>query len=677
MRRGLTVRDDEAVAKRIEELRRQIHYHDHKYYVEDRPEVSDEEYDRLFRELKDLEDQHPELITSDSPTQRVGGQVAEGFSVVEHKVAMLSLDNAFAPEELYGFEERLRRALPGEGFEYVAELKIDGLGVALLYQDGILVRGSTRGDGRRGEDVTANLRTIRSIPLRIDQDRHRFSELEVRGEVYLRRGDFERLNREREESAEPIFANPRNAAAGSLRLLDSSLTAQRPLNIFIYGISYLDPPLFSTHSEGLAALRAMGFRINPRSAHLGSMAEVIAHCQEMERRRPELEYEVDGVVIKVNSLDQQRRLGSTSRHPRWAIAYKFAAHQATTWVKEIMVGVGRTGALTPVALLEPVELGGATVSRATLHNEDEVARKDIRVGDTVLVERAGEVIPQVVKVVKEKRKPDSRPFLMPQNCPACGADTFRPEGEAVSRCTNSSCPAQIKERLIHFGSRHALDIDGLGEKIVDQLVDSGLVRDFADLYHLKVDTLSQLERMAEKSAGNLVEGIQASRGRGLSRLLFGLGIRYVGEHVAQVLAARYRSLETLAWAGYEELQGVPEIGPRIAESVAHYFAQEENRRVLERLRQAGVRMEEEEAEIAVSLPLQGKVFVLTGALEGFTREEAKEAILRKGGKVSSSVSRKTDYVVAGKDSGSKLHEAQRLGVKTLNEQEFRELLGRE
>jgi len=665
-----------SAVKRIEELRHLIHYHDYKYYVEDRPEISDEEYDRLFQELKDLESKHPELIAPDSPTQRVGGQVAEGFSVVEHKVAMLSLDNAFRPEELLEFEERLKRALPGEAFEYTAELKIDGLGVALLYQNGLLVRGSTRGDGRRGEDVTANLRTIRSIPLRIDQGRYDFLELEVRGEVYLRRADFERLNREREKAGEVVFANPRNAAAGSIRLLDSTLTAQRPLNILIYGISYLDSPLFSTHSEALEALKSMGFRINPQNAVLNSMAEVISYCQEMERKRYELDYEVDGVVVKVNSLDQERRLGSTSRHPRWAIAYKFAAHQATTRVREIIVGVGRTGALTPVALLEPVELGGATVSRATLHNEDEVARKDIRVGDTVLVERAGEVIPQVVKVVQEKRMPGSCPFAMPRKCPVCGASVFRPEGEAVSRCTNSSCPAQIKERLIHYGSRHALDIDGLGEKVVDQLVESGLVKDFADLYHLKVDTLSRLERLAEKSAGNLVQAIQSSKERGLPRLLFGLGIRYVGEHVAEVLAGHYQSLEVLSRASCEELQGVPEIGPRIAESVAQFFAQEENQRVIRRLKEAGVKMEEAKAEVLVSRTLEGKVFVLTGALDGFSREEAKEAIIKRGGRVTSSVSRKTDYVVAGKDPGSKLEQAQRLGITTLNEKQLQELLER-
>jgi len=667
------MKDRETAARRIEELRRLIHYHDYKYYVEDSPEIPDQEYDRLFRELKQLEADYPELITPDSPTQRVGGQVAEGFSVVEHKVAMLSLDNAFSPAELYEFEERLKRALPGEEFRYVAELKIDGLGVALLYRDGLLVRGSTRGDGRVGEDVTANLRTIRSIPLRLDQGRYRFFELEVRGEVYLRRDDFERLNRERERNGEPTFANPRNAAAGSVRLLDPSLTARRPLNIFIYGISYLDPPLFSTHSESLAALRSLGFRINPRNATLNSMEEVISYCQEMERKREELEYEVDGVVVKVDSLDQQRRLGSTSRHPRWAIAYKFAAHQAITRVREIIVGVGRTGALTPVAVLEPVELGGATVSRATLHNEDEVARKDVRVGDTVLVERAGEVIPQVVRVLPEKRRPDSRTFIMPRTCPVCGAAVFRPEGEAVSRCTDASCPAQIKERLIHYGSRRAMDIDGLGEKIVDQLVDSGLVKDFADLYRLDVPTLCRLERMAEKSAGNLVRAIESSKDRGLARLLYGLGIRYVGEHVAEVLASRYRSLEALSRATQEELQEIPEIGPRIAQSVAHFFAQEENRRVIDKLRQVGVRMEEAEA-VRIAPTLRGKVFVLTGALEGFSREEAKEEITRRGGRVSSSVSRKTDYVVAGKDPGSKLQEARRLGVRVLDEEEFRSLL---
>ena len=663
-----------AVAKRIEVLRDLIRHHDYRYYVLNQPEISDQEYDRLFRELKDLEGTHPDLLAPDSPTQRVGGQAAEGFSVVEHQAAMLSLDNAFRLEELYEFEERLKRALPGEGFEYVAEPKIDGLGVALLYQEGLLVRGSTRGDGRRGEDVTANLRTIRSIPLRLNQDLNHISQLEVRGEVYLRRADFDRLNREREEAGGAIFANPRNAAAGSIRLLDPSLTAQRPLNIFIYGISYLEPQAFSSHAEALGALKSLGFRINPQNALLPSMDKVVNYCQEMERIRADLDYEADGVVVKVNSYDQQRRLRSTSHHPRWALAYKFAAHQGTTRVKEIIVGVGRTGALTPVALLEPVELAGATVSRATLHNEDEVARKDIRVGDTVLVERAGEVIPQVVQVVKEKRAPGSRPFSMPKHCPICGATAFRPEGEAVSRCPNSACPAQIKERLIHYGSRAAMDIDGLGEKIVDQLVDSSLVRDFADLYHLKVAVLSRLERLAEKSATNLTEAIQSSKERGLSRLLFGLGIRYVGDHVAEILAAHYRSLESLSRASQEELMGVPEIGPRIADGVANFFTQEENQRVIERLGQAGVRTTDLRPGTAGPSPLRGKIFVLTGAMEGFSREEAKEAILKKGGKVTSSVSRNTDFVVVGKDPGSKLEEAKRLGIKTLNEGEFQALL---
>jgi len=663
-----------SVAERIEELRRLINYHNTKYYVEDQPEISDEEYDRLFRELKEIEEQHPELITPDSPTQRVGGQIEEGFAVVEHKVAMLSLDNAFQEEELYEFEGRIQRALPREKIEYVVEPKIDGLGVALLYQDGLFVRGSTRGGGRRGEDITANLRTVRSIPLRIDGSQHPFSELEVRGEVYLRRADFQRLNREREKAGEAPFANPRNAAAGSVRLLDPSLTAQRPLNIFVYQISYVRPERFSAQWEVLAALKSLGFRTNPSNALLSSMAEVVVYCTEMERRRSELDYEADGAVIKVNSLDQQRRLGYTSRHPRWAIAFKFAAHQGTTRVKDIIVGVGRTGALTPVALLEPVELGGATVSRATLHNEDEVARKDIRKGDTVLVERAGEVIPQVIQVIKEKRPPGSRPFSMPRECPVCGAGVFRPEEEAVTRCTNSACPAQIKERLIHYGSRQAIDIDGLGEKIVDQLVNSRLVKDFADLYYLRVDTLSRMERLAEKSATNLVEGIRSSKTRGLSRLLIGLGIRFVGEHVAQVLASRFRSLDGLARASREELLEISGIGPQIGESVVNFFAQKENQRVIQRLKEVGVRMVEETVEPVGSASLEEKVFVLTGSLEGFTREEAKDAIMRRGGRVTSSVSRNTDYVVVGKDPGSKSEEAERLGIRTLNERQFQALL---
>jgi DNA ligase (NAD+) len=449
------------------------------------------------------------------------------------------------------------------------------------------------------------------------------------------------------------------------------------LNIYVYQVSYVRPDRFSSQAEVLAALKSMGFRTNPRNTLLSSMAEVTAYCHEMERKRYELDYEVDGVVIKVNSLDQQRRLGYTSRHPRWAIACKFAAHQGTTRVKDILVGVGRTGALTPVALLEPVGLGGATVSRATLHNEDEVARKDIRKGDTVLVERAGEVIPQVIQVIKEKRGPGSRPFSMPKNCPVCGAAVFRPEGEAVTRCTNSACPAQIKERLIHYGSRQAMDIDGLGEKIVNQLVDSGLVKDFADLYHLGVDALSQMERLAEKSATNLVQAIQTSKERGLSRLLIGLGIRYVGEHVAQVLASHFKSLDELARASREELQQTPGVGPQIAGSVANFFAQKENLKVIQQLKEAGIKIAEERAEPSRPSPLQGKVFVLTGALEGFSREEAKEMIVRKGGRVTSSVSRNTDYVVVGKDPGSKLEEAQRLGVRILNQQEFQDLLGRE
>jgi DNA ligase (NAD+) len=446
------------------------------------------------------------------------------------------------------------------------------------------------------------------------------------------------------------------------------------LNIYVYQVSYMRPDRFSSQAEVLAALKSMGFRTNPRNALLSSMAGVIAYCQEMERKRYELDYEVDGVVIKVNSLDQQRRLGYTSRHPRWAIAFKFAAHQGTTRVKDIVVGVGRTGALTPVALLEPVGLGGATVSRATLHNEDEVARKDIRKGDTVLVERAGEVIPQVIQVIKEKRGPGSRPFSMPENCPVCGAAVFRPEGEAVTRCINSACPAQIKERLIHYGSRQAMDIDGLGEKIVNQLVDSGLVKDFADLYHLGVDTLSRMERLAEKSATNLVQAIQTSKERGLSRLLIGLGIRYVGEHVAQVLASHFKTLDDLARASREELQQIPGIGPQIAESVANFFTQKENLKVIQRLKEAGIKVAEERAEPSGPSPLEGKVFVLTGALEGFSREGAKEAIMRRGGRVTSSVSRNTDYVVVGKDPGSKLEEARRLGIKTLDEKELGALL---
>jgi DNA ligase (NAD+) len=659
---------------RIRTLREQIQHHDYLYYVENRPAIPDAQYDALFRELRDLEAAFPDLVTPDSPTQRVSGVVAEGFAAVEHRTPMLSLANATSVEDLREFEARLGRALPGERFAYVAEPKVDGLGVALLYERGVLTRGATRGDGRMGEDVTHNLRTIKTLPLRLWGPLADLAVLEVRGEVFMRKEAFQRLNRELEEAGEAPFANPRNAAAGSVRQKDSGVTAKRPLDIILYQVSYAEPNPFRTHWEALQRFREAGLPINPRVQPCPTLEDAIRYCQALEPERDRLEYEADGVVLKVNSLEQQRLLGSTTHHPRWAIAYKFRARQARTRVKRILVNVGRTGALTPAAELDPVEIAGATISRASLHNADEIARLDVREGDLVLVERAGDVIPHVVEVVPEPEHAARAPFVMPERCPVCGSKAHRPEGEVVWRCANSACPAQVKERLLHFGSRRAMDIEHLGEAVVNQLVDKGLVKDLADLYHLTVPTLAELERLAEKSATNLYKAIQQSKGRGLARLLYGLGIRYVGEHVAEILAAHAGSMERLLRASAEELAEVHGIGPRIAASVAHFFAQEENVRVLERLKAAGVKMEE--AVPAGPKPLAGKTFVLTGTLSSMSRDSARDLITRLGGRVTATVSKKTDYVVAGKEPGSKLDDARRLGVATLDEAAFLALVGK-
>ena len=662
-------------ASRIEELREQIRHHDYCYYVLNRPEVSDAEYDRLIRELRALEGAHPDLITADSPTQRVAGQPVDVFASVEHKAAMLSLDNAMGPDALREFEARIRRALPGARFEYVCEPKIDGLGVALLYEKGRLVRGATRGDGRVGEEVTQNLRTIRSLPLRLTGPLGDTRELEVRGEVYMPRAEFQKLNAALEEAGEPTFANPRNAAAGAVRQKDPAITARRPLDIFCYHVSHADPFPFETHWETLEALKASGFRVNPRSRRCRDMDEVLAYCQSLEAERDALDYDADGVVVKANSRQQQRRLGATTHHPRWAIAYKFAARQATTRVLAIEINVGKTGALTPGARLEPVEVAGVTVSRASLHNEDEIGRKDIRVGDTVLIERAGDVIPYVVQVILAKRPPEARAFAFPRRCPVCNGRAYRPEGEAIWRCTNAACPAQLKERLLHFGSRRAMDIEHLGEAVVNQLVDRGLVRDFADLYHLTADQLAELERLAQKSAQNLVNAIQASKGRGLARLLNALGIRMVGERVAQLLAGRFGSMERLLDAGEAEIGEIYGIGPQIAQSAARFFSEPQNLKTIERLQAAGVSMEEEGGREG-ERPLVGKSFVLTGSLASLTRDEAQDLIIKLGGRVIGSVSRKTHYVIVGADPGSKAEEAKRLNVPTLSEAEFLRLVGR-
>ncbi len=662
------------VAARLDELRQEIHRHDYLYYVLNRPEASDAEYDRLCRELVELEQAHPELITPDSPTQSVGGRRAEAFAPVEHRSAMLSLDNAVSPDDLREFEARLKRALPRATFDYVCEPKIDGLSVALLYTNGRFARGATRGDGRVGEDITQNLRTIQRIPARLPGPLGAARRLEVRGEVFMPRAAFARLNASLEEAGQPVFANPRNAAAGAVRQKDPAITASRPLDVLLYHVSDIEGVALATHWDMLEALRASGLPVNPRSARCADIDAVITYCRALEAARDALDYEADGVVVKVNELEQQRRLGATAHHPRWAIAFKFAARQATTRVVEISINVGKTGALTPAAKLEPVEIAGVTVSNVSLHNEDEIRRKDVRVGDTVLIERAGDVIPYLVQVVTAKRPPDAAPFTMPTHCPACGAQAFRPEGEAIWRCTNSACPAQLKERLFHFGSRRAMDIEHLGEMVIGQLVDRGLVSEFADLYGLTVPQVTELDRMAEKSAQNLVHAIQGSKDRGLSRLLNALGIRMIGERAAQLLAARFHSMDKLMTATEAEINDIYGIGPQIAQSVTRYFAEPHNRAGLERLRQAGVVMQEEGVE--GPRPLTGKTLVLTGGLHTMTRDQAKDLIVRLGGRVSGSVSKKTDFVVVGEDPGSKADDARRLGVDTLDEAAFCRLVGR-
>ncbi len=604
--------------KRVEQLRREIHYHDRKYYVENNPVISDYEYDQLMKGLEEIEAQYPELITPDSPTQRVGGEPAEEFATVEHKVAMLSLDNTYSQEELTDFDNRIHRLLPGQKIEYVVELKLDGLGVALIYEYGRFIRGATRGDGQRGEDITGNLKTIKSIPLVLDDIGLSIPIMEVRGEVYMQRRAFEELNIQRQADGEMLFANPRNAAAGSVRLLDPRITAERPLDIFLYNISYIEGKSLETHWESLQFLKSLGFKVNPYTKKVSTIEEVIDYCNEFMLRRDELDYEIDGMVIKVNSLAQQVELGSTTKSPRWAISFKFPAKQAISVIEDIIVQVGRTGALTPVAILSPTPLSGITITRATLHNEDEVKRKDIRIGDKVLIERAGDVIPAVVKVIKEERTGKEKVFKMPDKCPVCNSDVIKPEGEAVTRCINSSCPAQAKEHIRHFASRNAMDIDGLGNSIIEQLVDKGLIKNAVDLYFLEHAQIANLERMGDKSAQNLINAIFESKNRSLARLIFALGIRHIGERAAEILSEHYNSIDALASAKVEELENIYEIGPKVAQSIVQFFQQEGNIKMLEKLKSAGVKTSEER-KADQELPLSGKTFVLTGTLHSMTR----------------------------------------------------------
>lgn len=662
------------IRERVEKLQEEIRRYDYHYYVLNQPLISDAEYDKLFRELVELERKYPELVTPGSPTQRVGAPPAEEFAPVEHAIPMLSLANCFDDAELGEWDDRVRRMLGGERVEYVCEPKLDGLSVELVYVDGVFTVGSTRGDGRVGEDVTRNLRTIKQVPLRLFPLGEKLPRLlEARGEVYMEKEAFRRLNAERERAGEPLFANPRNAAAGSLRQLDPSITALRPLKILFYALGRVEGIEIRSQVELLTTFAELGLPVNPLWKRCRTLDEVKAFYRELLAMRDALPYETDGMVVKVNDFSQREMLGEISRAPRWAVAYKFPAEEATTRVLDISVQVGRTGALTPVAILEPVEVSGATVSRATLHNADEVRRKDVRIGDWVSVRRAGEVIPEVVKSIPERRTGQEREFRMPTRCPACGGPVTRPPGEVAHRCENLSCPARIKESIRHFASRRAMDIEGLGEKLVDKLVETGLVRKLSDLYRLRKEDLVNLERMGEKSAQNLLAQIARSKGAGLARLIFALGIRYVGEHLAEVLAEHFSSLEALGQATHEELLQVPEVGPRIAQSLVDFFRNEENRRLIQELRELGVKTEAEKPKEG---PLSGKTFVFTGALSAFTREEARRMVESLGGRVAAGVSRKVDYVVVGADPGDKLRKARELGLTILTEEEFRRLVGR-
>ncbi|HBR17323.1 MAG: DNA ligase (NAD(+)) LigA [Deltaproteobacteria bacterium RIFCSPLOWO2_12_FULL_43_16] len=675
------------IKKEIEKLREDINFHNYSYYVLDNPVISDAEYDKLMRQLEELEAKNPHLITPDSPTQRVGAKPLEKFGTITHTMPMLSLKNAFKFEEAKEFDERVKRLLspqPKEEIEYVAEPKIDGLAIELIYEDSRFTAGSTRGDGYTGEDVTQNLKTIKSIPMRLLKGQRARgkgqeietanikipSRLEVRGEVFLPLKAFEKINKDREKSGEPLFANPRNAAAGSLRQLDSRITASRPLDIFCYGVGVIGGVKFTTHWETMEALKTFGLKTNPLIKKCNGIEAVLEYHQEIEKKRDALPYEVDGIVIKVNDIEFQGRLGVITRSPRWALAYKFKPREETTKIKSIEVGVGRTGALTPVAIMEPVEVGGVTVERATLHNQDEIDRKDVRVGDTVVVARAGDVIPEVVMVIKEKRTGQEKTFKIPEKCPLCNSKVERIG--AIHFCTGGlSCPAQVKGTIKHFVSKRAMDIDGLGDKHIEQFVDDGLIKDVADLYYLTMDNLLKLERWAERSAENLMNAIEKSKHPTLPRLIYALGIRQVGEHMAHVLAEEFGSLEGIIKTDKEILLAIHEIGPETAESIYDFFHEPHNIKVIGKLKKAGVVFPQMKK---IAGKLAGKTFLFTGALTSFARDEAKDLVEKQGGKAASSISKKIDYVVIGAEPGSKYDEAKRLGLKVITEEEFKRLL---
>lgn len=662
--------------EKIEKLRDTIREHEYRYYVLDDPEISDAAYDRLMNELKELESANPKWITPDSPTVRVGGAPREGFQTIRHARPMLSLDNAFSFEELRNFDRRVSEGIGRKEIAYIAEHKFDGLSISLQYQGGKLAGGVTRGDGNTGEDVTPNVKTIRSLPLKVDGATLKKAcltgDFEVRGEIMMTRKSFELLNRQQEAAGGKIFVNPRNAAAGAVRLLDSSITAQRRLEFFAYFLYVNGKAAFAKHSESLQALKLLRFRASDDWKLCDGIETVISYCEVWDSKREKLPYGIDGVVIKVNDIPIQNELGYTAKSPRWAVAYKYPARQEITVVNDIRVQVGRTGALTPVAILKPVQVGGVTVSRSTLHNMDEVARLGVQIGDTVLIERAGEVIPHVLKVVKEGK--NRKPFQVPLTCPECGSKIHKDEEQVAYRCGNPTCPAKRRESLLHFAGRHAMNIDGLGEKIVDQLVEKGLVKDVADLYSLKLEQISGLERMAEKSAQNLLAEIEASKNGSLARLIFALGMQFIGERTGQLLAEHFSSLEELAAVSEEQLVQVPEVGPKVAASIAEFFSEASNRQLLKKLHKAGVRPTAEKREIK-SDRFAGKSFVFTGSLANRSREEAGEIVVQHGGKVSGSVSKKTDYVVVGADPGSKHDKAKDLGVTVLTEAEFEKLVG--
>jgi DNA ligase (NAD+) len=657
--------------KEVRELRAEIRHHEYKYYVENNPEISDYEFDQLLARLRKIEEEHPELLTPDSPTQRVGESPVEGFPSAMHRWPMISLDNAYNYEELDAFHERVVRILGNRPIDYVAELKIDGTSVSIVYEFGKLSRAVTRGDGSRGDVVTMNIRTIRSVPLALPPKWNDVSYYETRGEVFISRKKFEQINLALVEDGLEPFANPRNSAAGSLRLKDPKQAASRKLDVFVY--SLLPEDLANTHWESLHTLKECGFKVNPNIALCHSLDSIKDFCRTWEEKRESLDYEIDGVVVKVNDFRLRQLLGSTSKFPRWAIAVKFQAKQATTKITDIKVQVGRTGALTPVAVMEPVSLGGTTIVHATLHNEDEIRRKDIRVGDTVLIERGGDVIPKVVKVIEAKRDGNVRAFRMPKKCPACNTEVIRLEGEAVSRCPNLSCPAKLRESLRHFASRKAMNIEGLGDKLVDQLLERGMIKDFVSIYELKKEELMELDRFGEKSAENLLKEIENSKSRSLDQQLYALGIRFVGETVARVLTDHYASVDEIIAASAEELQNISGIGERIALSIADYFSVRENSKLIKRLEKHGL-FKPQTTRKKVGTKLNGLTFVITGTLNNFSRDQAKAAIEQAGGKVTSSVSKKTDYLVCGDEPGSKLENAKKLGVKVLDETRFIELL---